>query len=215
MGTADSPDGATRDLYANRGFLGRVGFGTRPAILVIDFILGFTDTTSPLASDFDAEIAATRQLIDAARTVGAPVYFTTTAYDAECREAGVFVEKVPSLRWLIRGSRWVELDPRLGRRPDDVLIEKQFASAFFGTPLAALLNAQSIDTVVIAGATTSGCVRASAVDSLQYGFRTIVPRECVGDRAIGPHEANLLDIDGKYGDVVGVADAVAALSGSR
>jgi nicotinamidase-related amidase len=215
VGATDSHDDQTRELYAKRGLLGRVGFGSRPAILVIDFILGFTDTASPLAADFDAEVAATARVVAAARAAGAPIYFTTTAYDAECREAGVFVEKVPSLRWLVRGSRWVELDPRLGRQPSDVLIEKQFASAFFRTPLADMINAQSVDTVIVAGATTSGCVRASVVDALQHGFRTIVPRECVGDRANGPHEANLLDIDGKYGDVVSEADVIAALSRPR
>lgn len=195
---------ATRALYRRKGFLGRVGFGRRPAVLVIDLIVGFTDLRSPLAGDFDAEVGATQQLLAAARRAGLPVFFTTTAYDAECREAGVFVEKVPSLRYLVRGSRWVALDKRLRRRPDETLLEKQFASAFFGTPLASHLAARGVDTLIIAGVTTSGCVRASAVDGLQYGYRVIVPRECVGDRAPGPHRANLLDLDGKYADVVSI-----------
>jgi nicotinamidase-related amidase len=203
---------STRALYAQRGLLGRVGFGKHLAVVVVDFVIGFTNEASPLAGAFERELAATARLLSAARRAGAPVFFTTVAYDAECREAGVFVEKVPALRYLVRGSRWVELDPRLGRRPAETLIEKQFASAFFGTPLASRLTTRGIDTVVVAGVTTSGCVRATAVDALQNGFRTIVARECVGDRAPGPHEANLLDIDGKYGDVVALADVLAHLA---
>jgi nicotinamidase-related amidase len=199
----------TRALYRGRGFLGRVGFGTRPAVVVVDAIVGFTDRRSPLAGDFDAELGQIRRVLTAGRAAAAPIYFTTVAYDRRCTEAGVFVEKVPSLRYLIRGSRWVALDPRLGRRPGDTLIEKQFASAFFATPLASMLTTRGVDTVVVTGFTTSGCVRATAVDALQHGFRPIVPRECVGDRAPGPHEANLLDIDGKYGDVVAVDEVVA------
>jgi nicotinamidase-related amidase len=199
-------------MYTRRGFMGRVGFGKQAAVVVVDFVIGFTDQASPLAGDFNAELAATAQLLAAARRAGVPVFFTTVAYDADCREAGVFIEKVPSLRYLVRGSRWVELDPRLDRQPAETLIEKQFASAFFGTPLASMLTTRGVDTVIVAGVTTSGCVRATAVDALQNGFRTIVPRECVGDRAPGPHEANLFDIDGKYGDVVSLADALAYLA---
>jgi nicotinamidase-related amidase len=203
---------ATRALYRERGFLGRVGFGARPAVLVVDFVVGFTDTASPLAGDFDAELAATVRVLEAARDAKVPIFFTTVAYDADCREAGVFILKVPSLKYLVRGTRWVELDPRLGRRPTESLIEKQFASAFFGTSLASQLTTRGVDTVIVTGVTTSGCVRASVVDSLQHGYRTSVPRECVGDRAPGPHHASLLDIDGKYGDVVGVEEVLAYLS---
>ncbi len=205
-------EAATRALYRERGFLGRVGFGARPAVLVVDFVVGFTDPASPLAGSFDAELAATVRVLEAARRAKAPVFFTTVAYDAECREAGVFIRKVPSLRYLVRGTRWVELDPRLARRPTESLIEKQFASAFFGTSLASHLTTLGVDTVIVTGVTTSGCVRASVVDSLQHGFRTMVPRECVGDRAPGPHEANLLDIDGKYGDVVALDEVLVYLS---
>lgn len=151
-------------------------------------------------------------MLEAARRAQVPIFFTTVAYDAECHEAGVFIRKVPSLKYLVRGTRWVELDPRLGRRQTESLIEKQFASAFFGSSLASQLTTLGVDTVIVAGVTTSGCVRASVVDSLQHGFRTIVARECVGDRAPGPHQANLLDIDGKYGDVVGVDEVLAYLS---
>jgi maleamate amidohydrolase len=106
----------------------------------------------------------------------------------------------------------VEVDERLGLRPSDTLITKQFASAFFGTALSSLLAAEGCDTVLVTGATTSGCVRATAVDAVQHGYRPIVPRECVGDRASAPHEANLFDIQQKYGDVVGLEEALAAVA---
>jgi nicotinamidase-related amidase len=188
-----------------------VGFGLRPAVVVVDYILGFTDPTSPLAGDFSQELKATKSLLNAMRRRGFPVLFTTTAYDKAMTEAGVFVRKVPSLSVLQRGSRLVEIDPSLKRRRSEVVIEKQYASAFFGTPLASTLHAQGIDTLIVTGCTTSGCVRATAVDGLQHGLRVIVPRECVGDRAPGPHEANLIDIDGKYGDVMGVKDVIALI----
>ena len=199
---------STLELYRRRGLGSRVGFGLRPAVVVVDFIVGFTDQASPLAGDFSRELRATSSVLRAMRRRGFPVFFTTTAYDKAMTEAGVFVRKVPSLAVLQRGSRLVEIDPSLKRRKSEVVIEKQYASAFFGTPLASTLHAQGIDTLIIAGCTTSGCVRATAVDGLQHGLRVMVPRECVGDRAQGPHEANLIDIDGKYGDVMSLAEVV-------
>ena len=197
--------------YRKKGLAARVGFGRRPAVLVVDFIVGFTDKRSPLAAAFDREVAATRKLLAAARGRGLPVFFTTTVYDREMREAGVFVRKVPSLRTLQEGSRWVAIDPRLALRRDEIVLAKKYASAFFGTALASTLTALGVDTLIVAGCTTSGCIRASVVDAMQHGFRTIVPRECVGDRAAGPHQANLVDIDGKYGDVMGLADVLRRL----
>lgn len=207
-----SPPLSTLDLYRSRGLGSRVGFGSRPAVIVVDFIVGFTDPRSPLASDFGRELRATNSLLLAMRRRRLPVFFTTTAYDKGMIEAGVFVRKVPSLRVLQRGSRLVEIEPSLKRRKSEVVIEKQYASAFFGTSLASTLHAQGVDTLIIAGCTTSGCVRATAVDGLQHGLRVIVPRECVGDRATGPHEANLIDIDGKYGDVMSVKEVVALIN---
>jgi nicotinamidase-related amidase len=205
--------GSVLDGYRSKGLAGRVGFGRRPAVLVVDFIVGFTDLSSPLAGELDAELESTSVLLDAARARGVPILFTTTVYGPDFADAGLFVRKVPSLKTLVRGSRWVELDPRLGRRPAEAIIEKRYASAFFGTHLASTLTAAGIDTVVMAGCTTSGCIRASVVDALQHGFRAIVPRECVGDRAPAQHEANLVDIDGKYGDVVSLDDVAAYFEG--
>lgn len=202
-------------LYRERGFAGRVGFGVCPALLVVDFIIGFTDSTSPLGGDLEAPLAQTIRLLASARDRQIPVFFTTVEYDPSLKDAGLFPLKVAGLKWLVRGSRWVELDPRLGRREGEIVIRKKYASAFFGTELASTLTAMGVDTLIITGCTTSGCVRASAVDVLQHGLRAIVPREAVGDRAQDPHEANLFDIDSKYGDVVAVDQVIRYLEGLR
>jgi len=179
---------------------------------VVDFIVGFTDLSSPLAGEFGPELSSTLILLEAARAQGIPIYFTTTVYEANLVDAGVFIRKVPSLQTLTRGSRWVEVDPALRRLPSEPVIEKRYASAFFGTHLASTLTAAGIDTIIVTGCTTSGCVRATVVDGLQHGFRAIVPRQCVGDRAPAQHDANLVDIDGKYGDVMDLEAVLAHLT---
>jgi maleamate amidohydrolase len=194
--------------YRKKGFASRVGFGSRPAVIVVDYIVGFTDLQSPLAANLDRELKATLSLLRAARSKNVPVVFTTVAYDENCREAGVFIRKVPSLRILAAGTRWIEIDARLNRQSDELLLVKRFASSFFGTHLASHLTFLGVDTLIVTGCTTSGCVRATAVDGMQHGFRVIVPRECVGDRAPDAHEANLLDIDAKYGDVVSLSQVL-------
>ena len=183
-----------------------VGFGEKSALLIIDFIKGFTDTNCPLGSNLDAEVSATKQLLDAFRSQNLPVHFTTTAYDDAMVSAGVFVKKVPSLTHLKIGSSWIEIDDRLTPMAGEVVWTKQYASAFFGTALASALSAQKVDTLIVTGCTTSGCVRASAVDACQHGFLTIVVRECVGDRSASAHEANLGDLDAKYADVVSLKE---------
>jgi maleamate amidohydrolase len=200
------------ELYAERGFGRRSGAGERPALVVVDLLEGFTDPDSPLWCDADAAVAATARLLEAARASGAPVAFTTVEYDeAGARVAAAFLDKVPALRTLAPGTRWPRVDARVAPRPGEPVLRKLFASAFFGTPLSALLAAHGADTVVVCGASTSGCVRATVVDALQHGYRVVVPREAVADRAAAPHEAALLDIDAKYGDVVAIDDAVALL----
>lgn len=198
-------------MYQQRGFASRVGFGERPALLVVDFIKGFTDTDCPLGSNLDKEVEATKQLLDEFRFRNLPVHFTTTAYDEAMVSAGVFVKKVPSLAHLKLGSNWIEIDDRLTPILGEVVWTKQYASAFFGTALASALSAQRVDTLIVTGCTTSGCVRASAVDSCQHGFLTNVVRECVGDRSASAHEANLIDLDAKYADVVNLAETLAYL----
>ena len=200
-----------QEMYQQRGFGNKVGFGERPALLVIDFIKGFTDTNCPLGSNLDKEIEATKKLLDSFRWRKLPIHFTTTAYDEEMVSAGVFVKKVPSLTHLKFGSEWIEIDERLTPISGEVVWTKQYASAFFGTSLASTLSAQKVDTLIITGCTTSGCVRASAVDSCQHGFMTNVVRECVGDRSASAHEANLNDLDAKYADVVSLEEVEKSL----
>jgi nicotinamidase-related amidase len=197
---------------SREGFHGRAGFGQRPALVVVDMSVGFTDPESPLACDLDHVVDSVARLLEAARRAGLPVVYTTVAYDAEGkRKARVFIAKVPALLVLEAGSRWVEIDPRLAPQSGEPVLTKLHASAFFGTELAGLLEKAGCDSVIVTGASTSGCIRATAVDALQHGYRTVVPREAVGDRNPGAHEANLHDIDAKYGDVVPVEDVLTHL----
>src|SRR4029079_1618491 len=141
-------------------------------------------------------------------------FFTAVADDGEGKEAAaVFIEKIPALLTLEAGSRWTEIDPRIAPLPGEPVLAKLFASAFFGTPLSALLRDAGCDSLVVTGASTSGCVRATVVDALQHGYRTVVPREAVGDRNPAAHDAALYDIDLKYGDVVAVDECLEALEG--
>lgn len=196
------------DVYGRAGFGHRVVRGDRPVVVVVDLTNGFTDATAPTGADLDDVVAHTRLLIDVAREAAIPVVFTTIAFDPGRLSASAWLRKATGMAALVEGSALVAVDARLDKRADEVLVTKHGASAFFGTDLSAILISQGVDTVVITGATTSGCVRATAVDAVQSGFTVLVPRECVGDRARGPHEANLFDIDEKYGDVIGVDDAV-------
>jgi nicotinamidase-related amidase len=188
-----------------------VTMGERPAVLVVDFSCGFTDPECALGSELSAEVEATRRLLDEARARDVPVIFTTIGFEPSLRDGGLWLQKVPTLGDLQVGGRWVEIDPRLERREDETIVLKKGASAFFGTNLGAILVSQRVDSVILCGATTSGCIRATAIDLLQHGFPTLVPRECVGDRAQAPHEANLFDIQAKYADVVSLEDALAYL----
>ncbi|HZR91778.1 MAG TPA: isochorismatase family protein [Gaiellaceae bacterium] len=191
------------------GFHGRAGFGERPALVVVDVNRGFTDPASPLVCDLDEVVTAIARLLDAFRRAGLPVVFTTVCYDdAGKQAAAVFLEKIPALVVLEPGSQWVEIDPRIAPREGEPVLSKHFASAFFGTTLASLLASAGCDTVVVSGASTSGCVRATALDALQHGYRVVVPREAVGDRNPAAHEANLYDLDTKYADVVSLAEAL-------
>ena len=195
-------DQEAREVYAAAGLGQAVTVGSRPAILVVDFSCGFTDPECTLGADMSAEVEATRRLLDAGRARGVPVIFTTIGYEPSLKDGGLWLQKVPSLGDLQIGGRWVEIDPRLEPREDETIVLKKGASAFFGTNLPAILVSQGVDSVILCGATTSGCIRATAIDLLQYGYPTLVPRECVGDRAQAPHEANLFDINAKYADVV-------------
>jgi maleamate amidohydrolase len=201
-------DQQAKEVYAAAGLGHAVTLGSRPAVLVVDFSCGFTDPECTLGADMSAAVEATRRLLDAARGKGLPVIFTTIGYEPSLKDGGLWLQKVPSLGDLQIGGRWVEIDPRLEPREDETIVLKKGASAFFGTNLPAILVSQGVDSVILCGATTSGCIRATAIDLLQYGYPTLVPRECVADRAQAPHEANLFDIDAKYADVVPLDDVL-------
>ncbi|WP_432037182.1 isochorismatase family protein [Streptomyces cucumeris] len=203
----------TDRTYERAGFGAPVRRGSRPAVVVVDLTRGFTEDTFPSGADLTDVVAATSALIEAARPAAVPVLFTAISYSpAEAAgDAVTWLRKAPGMRAMAEGSDAVALDPRLPRRKGDPLVVKKGASAFFGTSLAAVLTGLGRDTVLVCGATTSGCVRATAVDAVQSGFDVLVPRECVGDRAAGPHDAALFDIQAKYGDVIDLAEAVGHL----
>ena len=190
--------------YARGGFGKRLGFGQRPALLVIDFVRAYLVKDSPLYAGVEAAQAAAVQLLAAARAAQIPVVHTNVVYQPGGRDGGVFFRKVPALASFEACAHpdLAAFAEGLEPVPGETVISKQYASAFFGTSLASTLTALGVDTVLIAGLSTSGCVRASAVDCCQHGFIPVVVAEAVGDRASGPHEANLFDIHAKYGDVV-------------
>lgn len=195
--------------YRQAGMAERAGFGQRPALLIVDFCLGMTSKDSPLGADMSAAMSATAQLQKVCREQGFPVVYTTVQYSKGCKDGGAFVKKIPALRLFEIGrGPWSEIDPALPPRDDEPIVNKRFASAFAGTNLASLLTAEQVDTIIVTGCTTSGCVRASALDALQNGFLVVVPREAVADRAQGPHEANLFDLNAKYADVISLAETL-------
>ncbi|HEX9465329.1 MAG TPA: isochorismatase family protein [Alphaproteobacteria bacterium] len=199
-------------FFQERGFGKDMGFGDKPALLVVDIMRAFTDATLPLGANLDVQVEQINRLLDAAHQADMPVFFSIVAYDeADCRDAGVWSRKMSGLMGLTAGSKQVELDPRLRRRPGDSVFVKKYASCFFGTDLASRLQSRRIDTLIVTGCTTSGCVRASAVDAVQYGFRPIVPREAVGDRSRAAHDQSLFDLQAKYGDVMSVDGVLAKL----
>jgi maleamate amidohydrolase len=195
-------------------FGGRLGYGSRPAVGVIDLQVAYTDAQrSALASDLDAVVEVTNRVLAAARERSVPVFFTVEGWDAEALEleSGLLLKKIPGIAALTTGSELVGLDPRLDRCPGEPIICKKHPSAFFGTTLAGMLAARSVDTVILTGCSTSNCIRATAMDALNHGFRPIVPADGVGDRAPESHRASLVDIGLKYADVVSSDDVLAYL----
>jgi nicotinamidase-related amidase len=176
-------------------------------LVVVDATVGFTDPNSPLGTESSQEVAAIAQLLQAFRQKRLPVVFTTNSY-SHAAEASVFREKVPVLNLLVSGGGLAAIDPRILPRPDEIVINKGVPSAFFDSPLRQILSNLRVDSAVVVGFTTSGCVRATAVDALQSNFRLIVVREACGDRDIQAHDANLRDLQLKYGDVVSLESAL-------
>ncbi|MFM1988333.1 MAG: hypothetical protein RJA99_1290 [Pseudomonadota bacterium] len=197
-------------------FDGTVGFGAKPALVIIDFTLAYTTPGSAFYGEGVVRaVRDTVPLLAAARAAGIPVIHTKVMYHPSGADGGWFVRKVPALRKLVPGEPLAEIDPAVAPLPEEVVIVKQYPSPFFGTPLAPMLATLGVDTLILAGCSTSGCVRAGALDGVQHGYRVIVPRECVGDRHDGPHDANLFDINAKYGDVLGRDEVIAHLAGLR
>ena len=206
-GLADSLDAADTEFFKERGFGGRLGFGKRPALLVIDLSKSFTDASQPLGSDLSAQIDATNVLTRAARQKKVPVIFSMVRYeDANVRDAGIWHQKMRGQSTLHVGGEGYQLDPRLERAEDDVLLYKKYASCFFGSDLTSRLVGYGVDTLIMTGTSTSGCVRSTAVDAVQLGFRPMVVAEGVGDRSSASHQQSLFDIDTKYGDVVSLVE---------
>lgn len=195
-------------FFKARGFGLKMGFGKSPALLVIDLIKAFTDENRTLGANLDVQVAATQKLLESAHLCGAPVFFSTVRYDdADLRDAGIWKLKQKGVVDLAADTDGHELDERLDRAPTDSLLLKKYASCFFGTDLVPRLTSRGVDTLIITGCTTSGCVRATAVDAVQNGFRPMVVREAVGDRSQAAHEQSLFDLNAKYADVVSLQEA--------
>lgn len=192
----------------------RIGFGQKPALLVIDFMQGYTTPDAPLfAPGVVSAVDESVNLIECARQANIPVIHTNIRYSAgNFSDGGMWVKKAPVMKDMVEGNPLAEFCPEVAPIEGEIVFTKQYASAFFGTSLAPMLVTQQIDTLILIGCSTSGCIRASAVDAVQYGFQTIVVRECVGDRHSAPHEANLFDIDNKYGDVMRKSEVMDYLS---
>ena len=208
--------GANSDLYQNRGFQRRIGYGTRPAIVNIDLANAWTRPGHAFTCvNCDEIIEATNQVLAPARALKIPIIFTTTAYavtEGPNSDMGIWGKKIPA-ETLVEGSEAVQIDSRLAPRADEHIIVKKRASAFHGTMLAGLLRACDVDTVILTGTTASACVRNTAEDAIAEGFRPIIPRETIGDRIAGAVEWNLFDIDAKFGDVGPLENVVKYLEG--
>lgn len=206
----------SQDLAQNYkgAFDGTLGFGKSPALILVDFVEAYFDEDSPLYAGVEDALASALRVRDAARQADIPVFYTNVVYHEGGADGGVFFRKVPALEVFVAGhplGAWPDgLEPAAG----EYVISKQYPSAFFGTSLAATLTALGIDTLIITGLTTSGCIRATCVDAVSNGFIPIVVADACGDRHEAPHEANLFDMNAKYADVIDEAAAVSFLGGS-
>ncbi len=198
--------------YQAAGFGGALALGTTPALVIIDFVRAYLDRDSPLYAGVEEALAHCVRLLGAARSAGIPVLHTNVSFTPGGVDGGVFFKKVAALRAFERGSPMGAFAQGLEPVASEPVITKQYASAFFGTSLASTLTALGVDTLLIAGLSTSGCIRASTVDAMQYGFIPVVVRDAVGDRDPGPHEANLFDLQAKYAEVRSLAEVEAYLT---
>ncbi len=197
------------DNYARAGYHTRQSWGRRPALILVDFARAYFEPDSPLYGGEGCVTARDNaaRLLDAARQTGTPVIFTEVRYIPGGADGGVFFRKAPALRVLETGNPLGDVVEGLERKPDEIMVTKQYPSAFFGTSLGATLTAMGVDTVLLTGLTTSGCVRATCVDAMSHGFVTLVVSDACGDRAEEPHQANLFDMSAKYADLVTTSEA--------
>ena len=192
-----------KHFFSERGFGQTIGFGEKPAILVVDMLNAFTNEDLPLGTNQDSQISVINKILLQARDKKIPVFFITIYYeDEDLSDAGVWFLKMKGLSTLKKDTNEVKIDSRLERRSNEPIIVKKFASAFFGTDLVSRLISLHIDTIILTGCTTSGCVRATAVDAIQYGFRPIVVEDAVSDRSESAHKQSLFDLQSKYADVM-------------
>lgn len=208
------PEKDLSDNYAG-AFDGHLRPGRKAALIIIDFVVAYLEEGSPLYAGVEPALHSCERLAAAAREAGVPVIFTNVEYQPGGADGGVFYRKVPALKVFERGNPLAHFPDSLKPEGDDLLITKRYASSFFGTHLAATLSANGIDTLLITGVSTSGCVRATALDACQHGFIPIVIRDACGDRHSGPHEANLFDLQAKYAEVVGEAEALQIIADMR
>jgi maleamate amidohydrolase len=199
------------DIYARQQFGQKTGIGNKPALLVIDFVNGFHDPEILGGGNIPDAVIATAPLLDFARGHSIPVIFTRIVYAADGSDASLWCQKVPRLRDLTEEAPASQVVDALTPRDGEIVIRKTQASAFFGTHLSACLVAHGTDTLIVTGCTTSGCVRATVVDAMSLNYRTVVVTDCVGDRAIDPHRANLFDMGQKYSDLMRGREIIAAL----
>jgi maleamate amidohydrolase len=205
----------TASVYARSGIGHRVGFGDRAALVVVDLQNGFTDPACPVGGELGDVISASATLLAECRRRELPVAFTAVGFDAVERDALPWLRKMPGLKALEAGTHWCEVDQRVAPEPGEPVYVKRASSAFFGTPLLTFLISRRVDTLIVIGCVTSGCVRATTIDAVSHGFRTIVPEECVGDRAEVPHSTNLFDIDAKYADVLPLDEVLDSLQAAE
>lgn len=196
------------DVNYAGAFDGNLQPGKRPALLIVDVVRAYLDPESPLYAAAEEALASNVRLLSAARAAGIPVIFTNVEYQAGGLDGGLFYRKVPALKAFLKGSPMGAFPPELQPGAGELVVTKQYASAFFGTSLAATLTSLGIDTVLVTGFSTSGCVRATALDTMQHGFVPIVVRDACADRHPAPHEANLFDLQAKYAEVVDEAVAL-------
>ena len=199
------------EIYQRQGLGRRLGFGQKSALLIIDFTNGFNDPAVFGGGNISDAISRTQVVLDAARRQRIPIAYTREIYADDASNAGVFTMKSPRLKELTRANPLSQIVPELAPRAGEHVIDKTEASAFFGTGLAAWLAFRRVDTIIVTGCTTSGCVRSTVVDACAHNFRPIVPRDCVRDRALAPHEANLFDMDQKYADVMASNEVIAEI----